>query len=85
MRATNDMFFLRTSAGLSVGTEWNFASSTSLSIEGGFYYGFSPIFNGNGKDDRNINSLYLENNGVRTYRSFKANQSVVEIRAVLLF
>ncbi len=85
MRATNDMFFLRTSAGLSVGTEWNFASSTSLSIEGGFYYGFSPIFNGNGKDDRNMSSLYLENDGARTYRSFKANQSVVEIKAVLLF
>jgi hypothetical protein len=85
MRATNDMFFLRTSAGLSVGTEWNFASSTSLSIEGGFYYGFTPIFSGNGKDDRNVSSLYVENNGVREYRSFRANQSVVEIRAVLLF
>jgi hypothetical protein len=85
MRAKNDMFFMRTSAGLSVGTEWNFASSTSLSIEGGFYYGFSPIFNGNGKSDRNNSSLYIFDNSTRVYRSFKANQNIIEIKAVLLF
>ena len=85
MRAANDLFFLRTSAGIAAGTEWNFAATTSLSIEAGFYYGFTPIFNGNGKENRNGSTLYEVKNGERVYRSFKANQSVFEIKAILLF
>lgn len=86
MRAANDLFFMRTSAGIAIGTEWNFAATTSLSIEGGFYYGFAPIFNGNGKLDRNNSTLYeINESNQRVYRSFKANQSVFEIKAILLF
>lgn len=85
MRAVNDLFFMRTSAGIAAGTEWNFAATTSLSVEAGFYYGFAPIFNGNGKQDRNGSTLYEIKDGARVYRSFKANQSVFEIKAILLF
>jgi hypothetical protein len=86
MRAKNDMFFLRTSAGIAAGAEWNFAATTSLSLEAGYYYGFSPIFNGNGASDKNNSSLFIFNDNLdKVYRSFKANQSVFEIRAVLLF
>jgi len=85
MRAKNDLFFMRSSAGIAAGAEWNFASSTSLSFEAGFYYGFSPVFSGFGKSDRNNSSLYVIDEGTTVYRSFKANQSVFEIKAILLF
>jgi hypothetical protein len=87
MRARNDMFFFRSAGGISGGTEWNFASNTSLSVEIGYYYGFTPVFWGNGKLDRNNSSLYQINpdNNEKMYRSFKANQSVFEVKAILLF
>jgi len=85
MRAQGDMFFLRSAGGIAGGTEWNFASNTSLSLELGFYYGFSPVFSGNGKDDRNSSSLYTQEINERTYKSFKANQSVFEFKAIVLF
>lgn len=86
MRAKGDMFFLRSAGGIAGGTEWNFASNTSLSLELGFYYGFSPVFSGNGKTNRNNSSLYtVGDNNTKTYRSFKANQSVFEFKAIILF
>ncbi len=90
MRARNDMFFLRSAGGVAAGAEWNFAASTSLSLELGYYYGFTPLFWGNGKSDRNGSSLYEmqvnpDNTITKTYRSFKANQGVFELKAVLLF
>jgi hypothetical protein len=87
MRAANDMFFLRSAGGVAAGAEWNFASSTSLSVELGYYYGFTPVFHGNGKTDRNGSSLYQINpdNNEKIYRSFKASQNVLELKAILLF
>lgn len=87
MRAPNDMFFFRSAGGIATGFEWNFASSTSLSVELGYYYGLTPLFWGNGKSNRNNSSLYEldENTSVKTYRSFKATQSVFELKAILLF
>lgn len=90
MRAPNDMFFLRSAGGIAAGAEWNFAASTSLSLELGYYYGFSPLFWGNGKTNRKNSSLYEletnpDNTTTKTYRSFKANQGVFELKAVLLF
>ena len=87
MRAPNDMFFFRSAGGISAGAEWNFAAKTSLSFELGYYYGFTPLFWGNGKTQRNNSSLYEVNpdNNEKVYRSFKANQSVFEVKAILLF
>lgn len=87
MRAANDMFIFRSAGGVAAGAEWNFASSTSLSVELGYYYGFTPLFWGNGKADRGGSSLYQINpdNNEKTYRSFKATQSVFELKAILLF
>jgi hypothetical protein len=85
MRAPNDMFFFRSAGGISGGTEWNFAAKTSLSVEIGYYYGFTPVFSGNGKLGRKNSTLYTVENAERTYRSFKANQSVFEFKAILLF
>lgn len=87
MRARNDMFFFRSAGGVSAGAEWNFAATTSLSVELGYYYGFTPLFWGNGTSNRNNSSLYeLSTESTdRTYRSFKASQSVFELKAILLF
>jgi hypothetical protein len=87
MRAANDMFLFRSAGGVSAGVEWNFASSTSLSVELGYYYGFTPLFWGNGKTNRDNSSLYVVDpvSGDREYRSFKAKQSVLELKAILLF
>lgn len=43
MKAKGDMFFFKSSVGLSGGAEWNFSGSTSLVAEIGFYYGFTPL------------------------------------------
>ena len=87
MRARNDMFFFRSAGGVSAGAEWNFAATTSLSFELGYYYGFTPLFSGNGTANRRNSSLYELNTdpNERTYRSFKASQSVFEVKAILLF
>jgi hypothetical protein len=86
MKASGDLFFFRSSVGLAVGAEWNFVGSTVLALEGGFYYGFTPLFSGNGKSDRNSSSLFEVNQDLTTtYRSFKANQMLVEFKLSVLF
>jgi len=86
MKAPNDLLFMRLAAGMALGSEWNFIGSTSLTFEAGFYYAFTPLFAGNGKDDRNSSSLYQYNTDFsRTYRSFKANQMLLEFKVGLLF
>jgi hypothetical protein len=88
MKADGDLFFFRSSVGLSLGAEWNFVGNTCLAFEAGYYYGFTPLFSGNGKSDRNASSLYEITPGVnngRTYRSFKATQMLIEFKLSLLF
>jgi hypothetical protein len=43
MRAKNDLFFLKSAVGMSLGAEWNFVGSTCLVAELGYYYGFTPL------------------------------------------
>lgn len=43
MDAKGDMFFFRSSFGAVGGAEWNFSGSTSLALEVGYYYGFTPL------------------------------------------
>ena len=43
MKASGDLFFLKSAVGLAGGAEWNFSGSTSLVAELGFYYGFTPL------------------------------------------
>ena len=86
MKAPNDLLFIRVAGGMAAGAEWNFIGSTSLMFEAGFYYMFTPLFSGNGKDDRNSSSLYNVNaDNSRTYRSFKASQMLIEFKVGLLF
>lgn len=90
MKAKNDLLFIRSAGGMAAGAEWNFIGTTSLFLEAGFYYTFTPLFSGNGKSDRNGSSLYntignpYENNP-RTYRSFKASQMLIEFKLGILF
>lgn len=86
MKASSDLLFIRLAAGMALGSEWNFIGSTSLTFEAGFYYTFTPHFSGHGKDDRNSSSLYnINEDASRTYRSFKANQMLIEFKIGLLF
>jgi hypothetical protein len=86
MKASSDMFIFRSSVGVAAGAEWNFVGHTSLAFEGGFFYGFTPLFSGNGKLDRNSSSLYeLENGLNKKYRSFKGHQMTLEFKLSLLF
>ncbi|MFT5860150.1 MAG: hypothetical protein ACI865_002258 [Flavobacteriaceae bacterium] len=43
MDAKGDMFFFRSAFGAVGGAEWNFSGSTALSLEIGYYYGFTPL------------------------------------------
>ena len=43
MRAKNDLFFMKSAVGMSLGAEWNFVGTTCLVAELGYYYGFTPL------------------------------------------
>lgn len=43
MKAKNDLFFMKSAVGMSLGAEWNFVGSTCLVAELGYYYGFTPL------------------------------------------
>ncbi len=43
MRAKNDLLFMKSAVGMSLGAEWNFVGSTCLVAEIGYYYGFTPL------------------------------------------
>ncbi len=43
MKAKNDLFFMKSAVGMSLGAEWNFVGTTCLVAELGYYYGFTPL------------------------------------------
>jgi hypothetical protein len=43
MDAKGDMLFFKSAVGLAGGAEWNFSGSTGLSLEIGYYYGFTGL------------------------------------------
>lgn len=93
MRIPGDLSFYKGSIGLSVGAEWNFAGSTVLVGEIGYYYGFTEIHQQDaitGDDDKN-RSLYIDNDGNneikvdREYFSPSAKQGQLLLKATILF
>lgn len=90
MRIPGDLSFYKGSIGLSVGAEWNFAGSTVLVGEIGYYYGFTEIHQQNaitGDDDKN-RSLYdnpLIPKAEREYFSPSAKQGQLLLKATILF
>lgn len=90
MRIPGDLSFYKGSIGLSVGAEWNFAGSTVLVGEIGYYYGFTEIHQQNaitGDDDKN-RSLYDDRDipkAEREYFSPSAKQGQLLLKATILF
>ncbi len=82
MEAARDMNFIRSSAGLALGAEWNFSGSTSLCAEIGFYYGFIPIYADNKVENT---TLYSIAGGVRDYYSNDMTQSQLQLKVSVLF
>lgn len=88
MKAKGDMFFLRSTIGLAGGAEWNFTGSTSIFAEIGFYYGFTPVHNGNaiGGDDKERNmTMFQTGTGTADYLNFSAKQKQLVLKVGILF
>ena len=88
MKASGDMFFLRSTIGIAGGAEWNFTGNTSLYAELGFYFGVTPIHNGNavGGDDKDRNkTMFSYKNGTAEYLNFSAKQKQILLKVGILF
>jgi hypothetical protein len=84
MRAAGDMFFVRSTMGISGGAEWNFTGSTSMYAEIGFHYGFTPIHNIGSNMDRM--TLYkFGTAGSEEYLRFSAKQKQILLKIGILF
>ena len=82
MKASRDMNPIRSSAGLALGTEWNFSGSTSLCAEIGYYYGFVPIYNSAKEDNRTLFNVGSTGN---EYYSNDMTQSQLQLKISVLF
>jgi hypothetical protein len=88
MQTSRDMSFYRGSVGLSVGAEWNFAGSTSLVGELGYFYGFTNVHRTGtlfGDDDKNYHLFQIDNMLERTYRTSSTMPGQLMLRATILF
>ncbi len=85
MKASKDMNVVRSNAGITLGTEWNFSGSTSLCFELGYYYGFTGIYRSNKGD--NMTNFYLDkdNSNLPTYYSNGMTQSQLQLKISFLF
>jgi hypothetical protein len=84
LNSGNDMLFYRGSVGLSGGAEWNFVGSTCLSLEVGYFYGFTPLYYNNKKEDKR--TLYnLTSNLDKSYFNNAAHQSQLLFKISILF
>ncbi|MFM7567008.1 MAG: hypothetical protein ACKO4K_09695 [Flavobacteriales bacterium] len=79
MKSFGDQFFYKGSVGFSAGAEWNFAGSTSLVPEIGFYYGLTPLH------FRAIQDNYTLSNASGEYFYQKARQNQLIIKLSILF
>lgn len=79
LKSFGDNFFYKGSVGFSAGAEWNFAGTTSLVPELGFYYGLTPLHY------RAIEDNYTLSNTSGTYFYQKARQNQLILKVSLLF
>jgi hypothetical protein len=87
MKSSKDLFFLRSSIGLALGTEWNFTGETWLFAELGFYYGITPIHYGKsltGDEEKNM-SLFKMTTGGYDYMNLAAKQKQILLKIGILF
>lgn len=84
LNSGNEMLFYRGSVGLSFGAEWNFIGSTCLALEAGYFYGFTPLYYNNKKEDKR--TLYNINTNLnKEYFNNAAHQSQLLFKVSILF
>lgn len=87
MRAKNDLFFMKSAVGMSLGAEWNFVGSTCLVAELGYYYGFTPLHT-QWSTDKQKNYYYApSSNPLNGYTQINnsAQQSQLQFKLSILF
>jgi hypothetical protein len=86
MKSSGDLFFFKSAVGGTLGAEWNFSGSTSLVVEAGYYYGFTPLHTPKNTDiDNAKNSLFADQAGTLTMFNNKATQNQVMLKVSILF
>jgi hypothetical protein len=75
MKSFGDQLFYKGSVGFSAGAEWNFAGSTSLVPEIGFFYGLTPLHFRAIKD----NYTLANSSGEYFYQKARQNQMIVKL------
>lgn len=87
MVSKGELFIFNSNIGFSGGAEWNFAGTTVLKAELGYYYGFVPLFIDKTKNEKS--SLFTSglNNGIGNdvYFSNKSTQNQVVLKLSILF
>jgi hypothetical protein len=86
MKAQGDMFFFKSSIGLSGGAEWNFSGSTSLVAELGFYYGITPLHLDRNEDKTTLfTAANLNGTSTNNHFSNQATQQQLQFKVSILF
>lgn len=87
MSSKGELFIFNSNIGFSGGAEWNFAGTTVLKAELGYYYGFVPLFIDRTNNEKS--SLFTSglNNGTGNdvYFSNKSTQNQVVLKFSILF
>jgi len=85
MKAPNEVVFYKGSVGIAGGAEWNFAGTTCLMLEVGYYYGITPLYYN--RDNAYLHVMEPDVNGniMRTSVSNKATQGQLQFKLSVLF
>ena len=83
MTSKGELFIFNSNIGFSGGAEWNFAGTTVLKAELGYYYGFVPLFLDRSDDKKNL--FVLDSNLEKVYFSNKSTQNQLVLKVSILF
>jgi hypothetical protein len=83
MISKGELFIFNSNIGFSGGAEWNFAGTTVLKAELGYYYGFVPLFLDRSDDKKNL--FILDSNLQKVYFSNKSTQNQLVLKVSILF
>lgn len=84
MKRKSELFFYKGALGIAGGAEWNFAGSTCLVAELGYYYGLTPLYY-DWKEDKRSLYTYTASDNSRRYFSNAAKQSQLMLKVSILF
>jgi hypothetical protein len=85
MTSKGELFIFNSNIGFSGGAEWNFAGTTVLKAELGYYYGFVPLFLDRTDDKKTLFILEDNLNPQKVYFSNKSTQNQLVLKVSILF